>query len=61
MTKKQSVTFEASQELVNQIDLLAKQRETSRATIIRMALQEYIDVRKRPILPPLRKPKKNQS
>ncbi len=56
MTKRKiSVTFEARKELINKIDSFANEQETSRASIVRMALQEYVSVRKRPTLPPPRK------
>ena len=45
-TNKTSVTFEAKKELINKIDALANEQEASRAFIVRMALQEYINARK---------------
>ncbi len=47
---KISVTFEAKKELINKIDSLANEQEASRAFIVRMALQEYVNIRKKPVL-----------
>ena len=53
--KKISVTFEARQELIDRITNYAKQKEVSRAAIIRMALNQFIEEQESKLTPEQKK------